>query len=56
MTAAAFWGTFLLGGALVLGPGVLNPYAPFNGLSIIGLALLFGATLYAVMAGGEEDD
>jgi hypothetical protein len=56
MTAAAFWGVFILGGALVLGPGVIDPYAPFNGLSIIGLALLFGGLFYAVTIGGEEDD
>ena len=56
MTAAIFWLSFLAGAALVLGPGVVNPYAPFNGLSLLGVALLFGATLFAVMRGGEEDD
>ena len=56
MTAAIFWVSFLAGAALVLGPGVVNPYAPFNGLSLLGVALLFGATLFAVTRGGEDDD
>lgn len=56
MTALVFWFTFISGAALVLGPGVVNPYAPFNGLSILGVALLLGATLYAVLRGGEQDD
>ena len=56
MNAVIFWTPFVAGAALVLGPGVVNPYAPFNGLSMIGVAILFAATLFAVLKGGEQDD
>ena len=56
MTGLVFWLSFLAGAALVLGPGVVDPYAPFNGLSLLGVALLFGATLFAIRGGGEKDD
>jgi len=56
VNAVIFWTPFVAGAALVLGPGVVNPYAPFNGLSMIGVAILFAATLFAVLKGGEQDD
>jgi len=37
---------FLIGGGVaVVTPGMLNPYAPINGLTIIGLVLVVAGTM-----------
>jgi hypothetical protein len=34
------WGLVLTGGLMLLTPGYLDPYAPVNGLTLIGLVLV----------------
>jgi hypothetical protein len=39
------WVLIVTGGVLVLLPGMLNPYAPVNGATLLGLILLVWAAL-----------
>lgn len=32
-----WWVVLAIGGGMVLLPGILNPFAPFNGLTLIGI-------------------
>ena len=48
------WVLIVAGGVLVLVPGLVNPYAPINGATLLGLVLLVWAALRMVKE--SEDD
>jgi hypothetical protein len=39
------WVILLAGGAALVTPGMLNPFSPINGLTIIGLVLVVVGTM-----------
>lgn len=45
------WALVIAGGLAVLTPGYLDPYAPVNGLTLLGLSLLATGFWFAVKRG-----
>jgi len=42
------WLLLIVGGALVVTPGMFDPFAPVNGMTILGLVLVVTGTLKLV--------
>ena len=50
------WVLIVAGGVLVLVPGMVNPYAPINGATLLGLVLLVWAGLWMMRKDENNDD
>ena len=39
------WALLIGGGFLAVLPGILDPFAPINGLTLIGILIMFGGVM-----------
>ena len=53
---AVRWVLIVAGGVLVLVPGMVNPYAPINGATLLGVILLVWAGLWMMRKDENNDD
>ena len=50
-----WWVVFALGGVIVVTPGMVNPLAPINGATLLGIGLLVWSVLKLVKEGEDNE-